>query len=146
MTSSQRWLTGFYALVAIAALFATFSQNLQLHGAGGPLGPYAAFLKGSKINPASRSLAVDISFFLLAAAAFMVIEARRLGVGFVWLYIVGGFFIAISVTFPLFMIARELRLAKTGHPGGPWSLKLVDIIGLALVTAAVLAICWYVLT
>ena len=29
-----------------------------------------------------------------------------------WLYILFGFLIAISVTFPLFLIAREMRLAK----------------------------------
>ena len=39
----------------------------------------------------------------------MVVEARRVGVSLVWLYIIGGFLIAISVTFPLFMIAREMR-------------------------------------
>ena len=43
----------------------------------------------------------------------MVIEARRLGVKYVWAYIIGGFLIAISVTFPLFLLARELRLEKS---------------------------------
>ena len=43
----------------------------------------------------------------------MVIEARRLGVKYVWAYIIGGFVIAISVTFPLFLLARELRLEKS---------------------------------
>jgi Terpene cyclase DEP1 len=31
----------------------------------------------------------------------------------VWAYIVGGLAIAISVTFPLFLIARELRVGRT---------------------------------
>ena len=43
----------------------------------------------------------------------MVIEARRLGVKFVWAYIIGGFAIAISAVFPLFLLARELRLEKS---------------------------------
>ena len=30
-----------------------------------------------------------------------------------WAYILGGFLIAISVTFPLFLLARELRLEKS---------------------------------
>ena len=43
----------------------------------------------------------------------MVIEARKHGVKYVWAYILGGFLIAISVTFPLFLLARELRLEKS---------------------------------
>ena len=43
----------------------------------------------------------------------MVTEARRWGVGFVWLYILGGFLIAISAALPLFLIARERRIAAS---------------------------------
>jgi hypothetical protein len=63
----------------------------------------------------------------------MVIEARKHGVKFVWLYIVGGFAIAISVTFPLFLIARELRMGTSDAP----RLRATDTILLAVV--AVLA-------
>jgi hypothetical protein len=147
MTANQRLLIGFYALIAIAALFATWSQNLQLFSPGsGPIGPFAVFVEATRVNPASRSITVDIGFFLLAASAFMVIEARRLGVRFVWLYIVFAFLIAISVTFPLFMIARELRLGRAAKPDTPWSLSASDVIGLALVTLAVLALSWRVLS
>ena len=84
MTMQQRGLIAFYTLVALAALVATWSQNMAYMGDG-----------------------------VVAASAFMVIEARWLGVRFVWLYILGGLLIAISFTFPLFMIARELR--PSGH-------------------------------
>jgi len=40
----------------------------------------------------------------------MVAEARRLGIRFVWIYVVLGLLIAISVTAPLFLVARERRL------------------------------------
>ena len=43
----------------------------------------------------------------------MVVEARKHGVRFVWAYIAGALTIAISVTFPLFLIARELRVGRT---------------------------------
>jgi hypothetical protein len=43
----------------------------------------------------------------------MVIEARKHQVKFVWVYILGGALVAISVTFPLFLIARELRLQNS---------------------------------
>jgi hypothetical protein len=147
MTVRQQVLVAFYALVAVAALLATWSQNLQLFSpGGGPLGPFAAFVEATRANPASRSITVDIGFFLLAASAFMVIEARRLGVRLVWLYILFGFLIAISVTFPLFMIARELRLGPAAKPDTPWWLNVGDVIGLALVTIALLALTWRVLS
>jgi hypothetical protein len=147
MSAQQRWLVAFYAVVALAALAATWSQNLQLMAPGmGPLDPYAAFIEQAGANAAARSITVDIAFFLLAAAAFMIIEARRLGVRFVWAYILLGFFIAISVTFPLFMIAREFRLAAVADPGGAWSIKGVDLLGLAVVAALVLGLSWSVLT
>ena len=147
MSTQQRLLIGFYALVALAALYATWSQNLQLMAPGmGPLDPYTVFVEQARVNPASRSITVDIGFFLLAAAAFMVIEARRLGVRFVWLYVILAFVIAISVTFPLFMIARELRIAKTPDAAAAWRLTVGDVIGLAVVAAVVLALAWRVMS
>ena len=65
----------------------------------------------------------------------MVIEARRLGVKYVWAYIIGGFVIAISVTFPLFLLARELRLEKSDAT----ELRNVDSILLAALAGFTLA-------
>jgi hypothetical protein len=137
MKTNQKLAIAFYALVALLAFVGTLSQNLQIHDG------FTGFLQGAKQTPAARSLAIDISLFLEAAAVFMVIEARRLGVRLVWLYLLGGFLIAISVTFPLFMIAREMRLAPAAKADAPWSLTMIDLIGLAIVTALVAAICWY---
>lgn len=144
VAANQRLLIAFYALISLAALIATWSQNLAYTGAG-MVNAFQLFVQETRVNPASRSITVDIGFFLLAASAFMVIEARRLAVRFVWLYIVFGFLIAISVTFPLFMIARELRLAPAAKPDAPWSLSLTDVAGLALVAALVLGLSWRVL-
>ncbi len=137
MSTQQRWLVGFYAVVAVAALIATWGQNLQYVWASGEFSALNQFLPDLRVNPASRSISVDIGLFFLAAAAFMVIEAPRLGVRLVWLYILFGFLIAISVTFPLFMIARELRIAGNPGAGAAWRLTAADGIGLALVAAAV---------
>ncbi len=71
------------------------------------------FFNDTKVTPGSRSITVDFVLFGLAVAILMVIEARKHGVRFVWAYIVGGFAIAISVTFPLFLISRELRVGRT---------------------------------
>lgn len=145
MTLQQRWLIGFYTLIAVVALVATWSQNL-FYFTPDESDPGFAFLDATRVNPASRSITVDLGLLLLAAVAFMIIEARRLGVRFVWLYIVFGFMIAISVTFPLFMIARELRIAKAPDVGGAWAVKAVDVAGILVVTAAIAGFSWFVLS
>lgn len=145
MTTQQRWLIGFYVLIAIAALAATWSQNLAYFG-GGQGNALLTFLLETKVNPASRSITVDIGFFLLTASALMIIEARRLGVRFVWLYILLGFLVAISVTFPLFLIARELRIAEAPQARSAWSLKLIDVAGIGLVSVIVIGLTFVVLT
>lgn len=125
MTTTRRTLCGVYATIAVVALLATWSQNVAyLHGSTSFPG---GFLRDLKANAATRSITVDIILLFFAAAIFMVLEARRLGIRYAWAYIAGGMLIAISVTFPLFLIARERRLAS-GDTGG---LKPVDTIMLA---------------
>ena len=63
-------------------------------------------------NPAASSISIDLLLFLSSASIWMVLEARKLRVRHVWAYIVFGFVIAISVTFPLFLVARERALAR----------------------------------
>jgi len=111
LPTSSKVLCAVYAAISIVALIATWSQNAAYFG--NPAGFLLDFFNDSKVTPASRSLTVDIVLFFLAAAILMVIEARKHGVRFVWAYIVGGLAIAISVTFPLFLIARELRVGRT---------------------------------
>ncbi|AFC51832.1 Hypothetical protein MIP_00681 [Mycobacterium intracellulare subsp. intracellulare MTCC 9506] len=72
----------------------------------------------------------------LSAVILMVIEARKYNLRFVWLYIVGSFFIAVSVMFPLFLIARELRLRTADVP----RLGRTDTILLAVVAVLTLAL------
>ncbi|HEX6859595.1 MAG TPA: DUF2834 domain-containing protein [Caulobacteraceae bacterium] len=145
MTSSRRLLCGLYGLIALIALVATWSQNLAYFGgadAGGPLGAFGPFLSDLRLTPAARSISLDISLFLYAAAVLMVVEARRLKVRFVWAYIVGGLLIAISVTFPLFLIAREIALSRGETGGKPGT---GDLIGLALLAVLIAALCGYIL-
>ena len=77
MSRTRQMLCAFYALVALTALVMTWSQNLQY--SGGALGPPMQYLLDLKATPAARSFTVDIGLFLLAGAALMVVEARKLG-------------------------------------------------------------------
>jgi hypothetical protein len=65
----------------------------------------------------------------LTAVIMMVIEARRHAVKFVWLYVALGFATAISVAFPLFLIARELRTGGSDEPHpGPTDTILLAVV------------------
>jgi hypothetical protein len=108
-----------YATIALLALFATWSQNLSYFRPedGALVGFILAtgrFWPETLATPASVSITVDIALFTLAASIFLILEARRLGIRFAWAYVLFGLLVAISVTFPLFLIARERRLAQTG--------------------------------
>ena len=144
MSATRRNLCIFYGLVSLIALIATWSQNLQYFMDGGAGG--GQYIPDLKLTASSRSFTVDIGFYLLAGAALMVTEARRLGIRWVWLYVILGFAIAISVTFPLFLIAREMRLAKAGPVDGAVKLTVSDILGLVITTAVVLAMAGFILT
>ncbi len=134
MPRSRVLLCVFYAAVAVLAFVGTWSQNVAYFhpedGAAGFALATARFWPDSLKTPASVSITVDIGLFFLAAAVWMVLEARRLGVRFVWLYVIGGLLIAISVTFPLFLIARERRLVAGGESTAALGLTSGDTIGL----------------
>lgn len=132
MLISRKVLCAVYAAISLVALIATWSQNILFFRRGGS---FMGFWDATKANPASRSITVDIALLLLAVAILMVIEARRLGVKYVWAYILGGFLIAISVTFPLFLLARELRLEKSDAT----QLRNVDSILLGVLAGFTLA-------
>jgi hypothetical protein len=110
VTHSDRRLCAVYAVLALAALVATWSQNLAFM-ARPDSGGVGGFIAAAFVNPAAASIGYDILFFSLAAFVWMVVEARRLGIRFVWLYIALSFVIAVSVMFPLFLIARQRCLA-----------------------------------
>lgn len=64
-------------------------------------------------GPAVSSLTVDLLIVAVAGSILMVVEARRLGMRFVWLYIVGSAITAFAFTFPLFLAMRERKLAAS---------------------------------
>jgi hypothetical protein len=140
MPMSRKIVCAVYAVIAVLALIATWSQNLAYQNAAADM--FTSFWNETRQTPAARSITVDIVFFFLAAAILMVIEARKHGVRYVWVYIVGGVFIAISVTFPLFLIARELRLSASDAE----NLRAKDTVLLVLLAIGALASTAWVLT
>ena len=100
-----------YALIAFGALVATWSQNIRFFGEddNGGLG---GFIDGMYENAAAASISNDLLFMVIAAFVFMAIESRRVGVRHLWLYLAGSLLVAVSVAFPLFLLARELKLGE----------------------------------
>jgi hypothetical protein len=143
MPRSRRNLGIAYAAVALLALLGTWHQNLSYFRSedGWLLGFVFAtgrFWVETLATPASTSITVDLGLLLLPLFALMIIEARRLGIRFVWLYIVLGLLVAISVTFPLFLIAREQRLAARGEASEDAGIAGADAIGFLVLGAAML--------
>lgn len=149
MTGVQKRYCLFYALTALVALAATWSQNLVyfhgVHDLPGLLGASADFVMEARVTAAGRSVAVDLVLLFLALSAFMIHEARRLGIAHVWAYILFGFLVAISVTFPLFMIARERALSWAGETPPERPTAWADRLGLIVMTALTLALSGVVL-
>ncbi len=106
----SKTLCWIYALIAFGALVATWSQNIRFFGEEGNDG-LGGFIAGMYDNAAAASISNDLLFMLIAAFVFMVVEARRIGIRHLWIYLAGSFLIAVSVTFPLFLLARERSLA-----------------------------------
>lgn len=113
LSRTDKLLCGIYAILAIAALVFAFGNTIAYmlsEGNGGITGFFAA----GYVNYATSSLTNDLLIVALAATVLMIAEGRRLGVRYVWAYVAAGFLIAISVSFPLFLIARQLKLAARG--------------------------------
>ncbi|OBK93828.1 hypothetical protein A5645_18480 [Mycobacterium asiaticum] len=118
-----------YGAIALAALIATWSQGgPYLHSASDFLG---SFWQDTKANSASRFVAAEALWLSASVAILTLLEGRKHQMKWVWLYI-GGFFVAVSVAFPLFLIARELHMRDE-----PPRLRSVDTLLLALMAAGV---------
>lgn len=132
--TSRKVLCVVYGAIAVVALIATWSQAAAyVHS---PTDFFVNFWRDTQVTAASRDIAADALMLALSVVILMVIEARKHNVRFVWLYVVGSFFIAVSVMFPLFLIARELRMGASGGA----RLHTTDTILLAVVVVSTLAL------
>ena len=57
-------------------------------------------------------LSTDLLIVAIAVVIFMIVEARRLGMKRVWIYILLSGVTAMAFTFPLFLAMRERRLIQ----------------------------------
>lgn len=135
MPASRKILCFVYGLIALLALAGTWAHNVA-YLSHGFVGANLAFWHDTLANPASRSITVDLFFLGLAVLVWMILEARRLAMRGVWLYLVFGMLIAISVTVPIFLINRELALHERDPSGRAGTFSVPDITGLIVVGVA----------
>jgi Terpene cyclase DEP1 len=100
-------LTIVYGLMAIGGLFGTYYFNVQ---SGNMKGGY---IQGWFANSASSSAAVDLLVVFGVSAILMIVEGRRIGMRWPWLYPLLALPTAIAFTFPLYLLVRERRLLRT---------------------------------
>lgn len=70
---------------------------------------YLAAWFGSEVD---WVLSIDLTIVAIAGSAFMIFEAKRLGMKRVWLYLLLSGVTAMAATFPFFLAMRELKLAR----------------------------------
>ncbi|HEX5858681.1 MAG TPA: DUF2834 domain-containing protein [Microbacterium sp.] len=61
-------------------------------------------------GPAVSSITIDLLVAAVAGSVFVIVEARRLGMRYGWLYVAGSALTAFAFTFPLFLAMRQRRL------------------------------------
>ena len=137
MTISRRVLCVVYALVGLVALAGTWGNNIEYLGLG-IVEANIHFWQETLVNPASRSITVDILWLALAAIVWMLLEARRLSMRGTWLWVLFGVFVAMGAAFPWFMVHRELVLERREASAIGGTLSAADVFGIALVGIAVL--------
>ena len=135
MTLSRQALCAVYALIGITALITTWANVLGAVQQHGFWEGTVRFWQDTLVNESSRFITIDLLFLGLTVIVWMVLEARRLAIPGVWIYVVAGLLIAISLTVPLFMIQRERTLARleAGAPGGHLAAR--DVAGLIALAA-----------
>lgn len=102
MDRTRRNTMWVYLALAAIGLIGTAYFNIR-----GVLEPSAGFFSAWFANPATSSLTVDLLVTASAASVFIIIEGRRLGIRWYWLYVLGSFVTAVAFTFPLFLAMRE---------------------------------------
>lgn len=96
-----------YGMLAAVGLLGTWYFNLSYRGSDG------SYLAAWFANAASASAAVDVIVAATVACIFYAVEGRRLGWHRRWLLFVPlTFAVALACALPLFLLLRELQLAR----------------------------------
>jgi hypothetical protein len=108
MPATPRWtpLAIAYLVIAIVGLIATWTLNILAIVSGSDFaGEW--FTNGF----ATQSLQVDLLVLAVATGAFLIVEARRIGMRHAWLFLPLAAVTAAAFAIPLFLALRERKLS-----------------------------------
>jgi hypothetical protein len=106
LTSTDKALCAVYAVVGLAALVGTQVVLVDYLKSDD-----RSLMDDVFANGAATFSAIDLLAVALVGLVFMVAEGRRVGMRFLWIYVVVTFAVAISVALPAFLIVRQVHLA-----------------------------------
>jgi hypothetical protein len=112
MTRHWTPLAVVYLVLAVAGLIGTWTYNVI---AITERNDFIGDLVTS--GPAVSSITIDLLVVAVAGSILIVVESRRLGMRFAWLYFGGSAVTAFAFTFPLWLAMRERRLAAVRDRG-----------------------------
>jgi hypothetical protein len=110
LTSTDKALCVVYGTLGLATLVGT-QVALVRHMTQDEGNGFADALSDTVVNPAATFTVIDLLAVAAIGLVFMVVEGRRLGMRHLWVYVVLTFAVAISVALPVFLIARQVRMA-----------------------------------
>jgi hypothetical protein len=108
VTRSEKILCWAYALLALAAFVGTQWVLADYVSGSGSL---ADFLEATTAGNAATFTTIDLLAVAGVATIFLVVDGRQQRVRFLWVYVVLVFAVAVSVAFPLYLIARTRTVA-----------------------------------
>ena len=139
MSISRNALSIVYLLIGFVGLVGTWGNNVDYFSSGlGIAGVNLLFWQETLVNPASRSITVDILCLGLAAIIWMFLEARRLSMRGVPVYVFLSIFVAIGAAFPFFMVHRERALARLEGSDTAGTLSMAEMVFLGLLALMIL--------
>ena len=139
MSISRNALSIVYLLIGFVGLVGTWGNNVDYFSSGlGIAGVNLLFWQETLVNAASRSITVDILCLGLAAIIWMFLEARRLSMRGVPVYVFLSIFVAIGAAFPFFMVHRERALARLEGSDTAGTLSMAEMVFLGLLALMIL--------
>lgn len=106
-----------YLSLAVLGAIAGWYFNIQYYETAGAAFGWIDWTRQCLVNPAAASALMDLTFGYIILSIWMVIEARRLGMRFGWLYIVLAVGVSFAFGVGLFLMRRERRL-RAALPAG----------------------------
>ena len=117
MSIPRKWLCFIYLAFAIAGGILPTLANIDFARNYGPGFDIGQFIDLANINPAAQSLSRDLAVGAGAVFIWIISEARRLKIKYLWIVVISTFTIAFAFSTPLFLFLRERRLIELEREG-----------------------------